>query len=89
MNFYKMHRYCSLPMINSINYYKALETGDLIELLTGVAGKYSMALSNGEPSRTLDSYRELMGMLQNEIKERGVVAGRQRGGSPESSQAIS
>jgi len=59
-------------MINSHNYYKVLETADLIELLAEAARKYSYAIAIGESERTLDSYRELMSLLQKEIQTRNA-----------------
>jgi hypothetical protein len=62
-------------MLNNHNYYKALETNDLIELLSEATQKYTCALALGESERTLDSYRELIGLLQKEIEQRSIIAG--------------
>ena len=59
-----------LPMLISHNYYKGLETADLIELLSEATQKQTCALAMGESERTLDSYRELINQLQKEIEQR-------------------
>jgi len=69
-------------MINNHNYYKVLETADLIELLAEVAQKYSRALVTGENGRTVDGYHELMGFLQHEIQQRHEMADRPANAPP-------
>ena len=61
------------PMINNHNYYNALETSDLVELLAEATQRYSQASATGESERTLDSYRELMGLLHTEIQQRHAL----------------
>lgn len=74
-------------MINSHNYYKVLETTDLVELLAEAAQKYSQSLSTGESERTLDSYRELMSLLQKEIQLRNSE-NCAKDASPQAGQAL-
>jgi hypothetical protein len=62
-------------MINNHNYYNALETADLVELLAEATQKYSQASVTGESERTLDSYRELMSLLHHEIQQRNAGIG--------------
>ena len=59
-------------MINNHNYYKALEPEDLIELLANATDKYNHAQAIGLAERTLESYRELIDLLQKEIQSRGT-----------------
>ena len=60
-------------MIDKHNYYKALQTEDLIELLANASQKYSHALAIGLSERTLESYRELMDLLNEEIQLRASL----------------
>ena len=60
-------------MIDKHNYYKALQTEDLIELLANATQKYSNALAIGLSERTLESYRELMDLLNQEIQLRAAM----------------
>ena len=62
-------------MIDKHNYYKALQTEDLIELLANATQKYSNALAIGLGERTLESYRELMDLLNQEIQLRATLQG--------------
>lgn len=68
-------------MIDNQQHYKSLQTTDLVELLAEVTRRFSQALSTEESERTLDSYRELMGVLQREIQLRSAA-----GAVPNSSQ---
>ena len=60
-------------MIDKHNYYKALQTEDLVELLANASQKYSHALAIGLSERTLESYRELMDLLNQEIQLRATA----------------
>jgi biotin-(acetyl-CoA carboxylase) ligase len=57
-------------MINNHNYYKALEAEDLIELLANATDKYTQAQAIGLAERVLESYRELIDILQQQIQVR-------------------
>ncbi|HEY4150431.1 MAG TPA: hypothetical protein VGM41_15940 [Chitinophagaceae bacterium] len=57
-------------MINNHNYYKALEADDLVELLANATDKYTRAQAMGLAERVLESYRELINILQQEIQVR-------------------
>jgi biotin-(acetyl-CoA carboxylase) ligase len=56
-------------MIDNQEYYNALSTTELIELLTETTQKY-LSLPIGESERILASYRELFNFLQKEIQQR-------------------
>jgi hypothetical protein len=60
-------------MINNHNYYKILETTDLLELLAEATQRYSKALAMEESERTLESFRELIALLHDEIHTRNPV----------------
>ena len=74
-------------MINSQNYYKVLQTVDLIELLAEAARRYSHALATGESERTIDGYRELTSLLQKEIQTRNTE-GCAKDASPETGPVL-
>jgi len=60
-------------VINNHKYYKNLETEDLVELLANVTDKYTCAQAIGVVERTLESYRELIELLHNEIELRATA----------------